>query len=526
MSRVLVSDPIAAEGVRKLEEGAEVVVRTGMKPSELIEIIPDFEALVVRSETRVTAEVLQAARHLRIVARAGVGVDNIDVASATERGILVVNSPEGNTIAAAEHTLALLLALSRNIPAAHASLSRGEWARSRFVGVEVYGKTLGIIGLGKIGREVARRARGFEMQVLAVDPFLSPDQAERLGIQLSEMDDLLSRSDYISVHVPLTKETRGLLNRERFATMKPGVRIINCARGGIVDEADLAAALHEGVVAGAAIDVFEQEPINPDSPLLRAPNVVLTPHLGASTREAQIGVALDVAEQVLDVLNNRTARSAVNLPFVKPEVMAQLQPFLYLAEKMGRFHQQLADGPINAVDVIYRGDLADMEVSPISRALLKGLLEPLLSDTVTYVNAPLLAESRGVRVTESKTPHCEDYTHLIEVTVRTTKGSVTTTGALFGKRDVRIVGVDGYRVDVEPRGYAIVSRHIDTPGIVGRVGTALGEAGVNIAGMHLGRSEPGKQAVMILNVDSAVPDPLLERIAGMEGMCNARLVEF
>jgi D-3-phosphoglycerate dehydrogenase len=526
LSKVLVSDPIAQEGINKLKEGAEVVVKTGLPPAELIEIIPEFEGLVVRSETKVTSDVLHAARNLKVVARAGVGVDNIDVAVATERGVLVVNSPEGNTIAAAEHTIALMLSMSRNIPTAHASLTQGEWKRSKFVGVEVYGKTLGVIGLGKIGREVAKRARGLEMQVLGVDPFISPEQAERLGIQLTEMEELIAKSDYITVHVPMTRETRGLLNRDRFAKMKRGVRIINCARGGIVSQEDLAQALKDGVVAGAALDVFEQEPLDPNSPLLGLPNLVLTPHLGASTREAQIGVAMDVAEQVLDVLAGKTARSAVNLPFVNPEVMSVLQPFMFLAEKMGRFHQQQAEGRITSVDVVYRGDLADMEVSPISRALLKGLLQPLLSDTVTFVNAPLLAEGRGIRVVESKTPHCEDYTHLIEVSVKSTKGTVTTTGTLFGKHDVRIVGVDGFRVDVEPRGYAIVSRHIDTPGIVGRVGTALGKSGVNIAGMHLGRSEPGKLAVMLMNVDQPIPDALLDEIAQMEGVSNARLVEF
>jgi len=524
--RVLVSDPIAEEGIEVLRREFEVDVRTGISKEELVRIIPEYDALVVRSETKVTPEVIEAGSALKVIGRAGVGVDNIAVDAATRRGIIVVNSPEGNTIAAAEHTMALLLAMSRNIPQAVASLRAGEWKRSKFVGVEVYGKVLGIIGLGKIGREVARRARGFAMEVIANDPFITAEQAERLGVSLVELDELLRRSDYVSIHVPITKDTRRLLSAERLAVMKPGARIVNCARGGIIDEEALLDAVREGRIAGAALDVFEKEPPDPDDPILKCEQIVVTPHLGASTREAQIGVAVDVAEQIVDVLNGRPARSAVNMPYVSREVLAVIEPFLPLAERMGRFLAQLVDGRVGMVDAVYRGDLADTEVSPLTRAALKGLLEPVLSEAVTYVNAPLIAEGRGIRVTESKTPISEEYTNLIEMTVQSDVASHTVSGTIFGKRDMRIVEVDGYRVDVEPAGYALISQHTDRPGIIGRVGTALGQAGINIAGMHVGRKERGQQAVMILNVDDYVPPDLVRHIATLEGVHNARLVEF
>jgi D-3-phosphoglycerate dehydrogenase len=524
--KVLVSDPIAKEGIEILQKGAQVDVRTGLSKEELISIIPEYDALVVRSETKVTPEVIEAGRSLKVIGRAGVGVDNIAVDAATRRGIIVVNSPEGNTIAAAEHTMALILALSRNIPQAVASLRTGEWKRSKFVGVEVYGKTLGIIGLGKIGREVAKRAKGFAMEVIANDPFITTEHAERLGVRLVELEELLRQSDYVSLHVPINKDTRMLLSAERIAMMKPGARLINCARGGIVDEKALLAAVEEGRIAGAALDVFEKEPPDPDDPILKCEKIIVTPHLGASTMEAQIGVAVDVAEQILNVLSGRPARSAVNLPYVPPEVLAVIEPFLPLAERMGRFLAQLVDGRIGYVEAVYKGDLAETEVSPLTRAVLKGILEPVLSEVVTYVNAPIAAENRGIRVVESKTPSSEEYTSLIEVTAKSDTSSHTVSGTIFGKRDMRIVELDGYRVDLEPEGYALISRHMDRPGIIGRVGTALGQAGINIAGMHVGRKQRGQEAVMILNVDDYVPPDLVRHIASLEWVNNAKLVDF
>lgn len=528
MKKVLIADPVAREGVEKLTDaGIETDVQKQLPLEELKERIADADGLIVRSETKVTAEILDAAKRLRVIGRAGVGVDNIDVPAATQRGIVVLNSPEGNTVAACEHTWALILALARNVPDAVSSLRKGEWKRSQFVGVELYGKTLGVIGLGKIGREVAKRARAFEMRVIAYDPFITVQQADRIGVELFELDELLERSDFVTLHMPLTKDTQRLICKERLEKMKPSAFLFNVARGGLICEDDLAVALNEGRLAGAALDVFKEEPLPPESPLLACPRLIVTPHLGASTREAQVGVAVDVAEQIVEVLDGKPARSAVNMPFIPSEVLTVIEPYMQLAEKIGRLQVQQAEGRVESVEVVYAGDLADYEVGPITRSLLKGVLDPMLgSGVVTFVNAPLLAEQRGIRVTESKTPIGEDYTDLIRVEVQTDKGCHSVSGTLFGKRDIRIIDVDGYRVDVEPSGYALMSRHIDKPGIVGRVGTLLGENGINIGGMHVGRAGQGDEAVMILNVDSPIPPEIVQQVADLEGMQNAKLIEF
>jgi D-3-phosphoglycerate dehydrogenase len=532
MAKVLVSDPVAAEGVAILRRaGLEVDVRTGLTKDELIQIIGDYDALAVRSETKVTADVLQAAARLKIIGRAGVGVDNIDVERATQRGVLVVNSPEGNTIAAAELTVALLLSLSRNIPQASASLRAGEWKRSKYVGVEVYGKTAGVIGLGKIGREVARRLLGFEMTVLAYDPFLSQEQAEALGVRLVDLETIYRQSDYITVHVPKTRETAGMIGPEQIARMKDGVRLINVARGGILQEAALREALESGKVAGAAIDVWEQEPAPPDNPLIPLPQVVGTPHLGASTEEAQVGVAVDIAEQIVDVLAGRPARAAVNMPSLAPDVMAAIEPYLKLAEKIGSLHTQLASGSITAVEVLYAGDFEQSQVVHVTRALMKGLLQPILTESVNYVNAPALAAERGVRITESRSGRGDEYAQLLTVTARSSPAEGMSSersicGTVFGRSDLRIVHIDGYNVDVKPEGRMIVTRHNDKPGIIGRVGTLLGARGINIAGMHVGRTAPHGRAVMTLAVDDPVPADIMAEIAAMEGMESAHLVEL
>jgi D-3-phosphoglycerate dehydrogenase len=526
--KVLVADPIAPEGIEKLKKaGIEADIAKGLPLDELKRRIADADGLIVRSETKVTEEVMSAAPNLKAIGRAGVGVDNIDVPAATERGIVVVNSPEGNTVAACEQTWALLLSAARKTADAVASLRSGEWKRSQFVGVELYGKTLAVIGLGKIGREVAKRARAFEMQVIAYDPFLSRAQAEKIGVELLDLDEALSRADFVTLHLPLTKDTRNLIGKKQLAKMKPTAFLVNVARGGLVNEAELIESLKSDWLSGAALDVFSEEPLPSDSPLFDCPRLILTPHLGASTLEAQIGVAVDVAEQLLDILNGKPARSAVNMPFIPTEALAFLQPFMDLAEKIGRFHVQQADGRVESVDLTYFGELAEHEINPITRSFLKGLMEPMLGGgTVTFVNAPLLAESRGIRVIESKSSVAEDYTSQIRATVRTDLKTYTIAGALFGKRDIRIIEVDGYRMDVEPDGYALLSRHNDKPGIIGRVGTLLGEAGINIAGMHLGRDTRGQQAVMLMNVDDPIPQALLDRLAALEGMHNARLIEF
>ncbi len=530
MARILVSDPIAEAGVEVLRQAGEVDVRTGLPKEELIRCIGDYDALVVRSETKVTADVIAAATRLRIIGRAGVGVDNIDVAAATQRGIIVVNSPEGNTIAAAELTVAMMLALARNIPQADRSLRAGEWKRSKFVGTEVYRKTLGIIGLGKIGREVARRAKGLGMNVIAYDPFTPSEVAERIGVTLTNLDTLLAQSDFVSIHAPLNEQTRHLINAERIARMKDGAFLINCARGGIVDEQALADAIRSGKLAGAAVDVFSKEPPPPDNPLLSLEQCVLTPHLGASTTEAQVNVAMDVAEQIVSVLRGGPARSAVNLPPIDPEVLQRIAPYLMLAQKMGKLHTQLARAPIVQVQVTYSPDFAELPTDILTRAVVTGILQPVLSEPVNPVNALLIAQSRGIHVTQSlqQQPEAHElYPSLITVTAQTSSGDKhEIAGTVFGKSDARIVTVDGYRVDVIPQGIMLFTSHTDKPGVIGRVGTLLGSRKVNIAGMHLGRERVGGKALMVLMVDDPIDASLLAEIRALDGMETAQVVEL
>jgi len=527
MPRVLVSDPIAPEGIAILKKVADVDVKTGLPKEELASIIGEYDALAVRSETKVTAEILAAAKNLKIIGRAGVGVDNIDVAVATERGILVVNSPEGNTIAAAELTVAMLLALARNIPQADASLRGGEWKRSKYVGAEVYGKTLAVIGLGKIGREVASRLQAFKMNVIGYDPFLKADQAEALGIRLVDLDTLYQEADYITVHVPKTKDTAGMISTDQIAKMKPTVRLINVARGGIIDEAALAAAAKEGRIGGAAIDVFSTEPAPADNPLLGIPNIITTPHLGASTEEAQVNVAIDIAEQIADVLAGKPARSAVNMPSVSAEVLARIEPYLWLAERIGSLHSQLTSTGVQSVEIIYSGDFGDLPTLHITRAVMKGILQTIVPDSVNYVNAPTLANARGIQVTESHRSAQGDHNCLLTVVAKTGGSSGREIcGSVFSRNDIRIVHIDGFRVNVTPTGWMIVTKHTDRPGIIGRVGTLLGDSGTNIAGMHVGREGEGKDAIMVLKIDNAVSEDLLEQMRTIPGMEAARQVQL
>lgn len=524
--RVLVADAVAEEGLARLREGAEVEVRTGLAEPELCEIIGGYDAIVVRSQTQVTERVIAAGRRLRVIARAGVGVDNIDVPAATRHGVLVVNSGEGNTIAAAEHTVALLLALSRKIPQAAASLARGEWKRGKFVGVEVLNKTLGVLGLGRIGREVARRARGLGMQTIASDQFISPELAAREGVELVELEELLRRSDFLTVHTPLTRETRGMIGDAQLAMMKPGARLLNCARGGIVDEEALARALESGHLGGAALDVFAQEPPPPDHPLLRNERVVATPHLGASTEEAQVNVALDVAEQILAVMDGRPARNAVNVPAISAEAYARLEPYLRLGRRIGKLLAQLADGPPRAVAIAYSGELLALDAQPVTRAVLVGLLQPALEQPVNEVNAPLIAESRGIRLTESKTLGEHDSLTAMRVEVTGDEGSHAIAGTALSRSELRIREIDQFQIDLAPEGYMLLSRHHDRPGVIGAVGTILGQHEINIAGMHVGREGAGKRALMALTVDDPVPAPLLEEIREAMGAEFLRFVEL
>jgi len=521
--KVLVTDRLSEVGIKRLKKEATVDVATNLSESELVKRIKDYDALMVRSGTQVTRKVINAATKLKVIGRAGVGVDNIDVDAATEKGIIVINAPEGNTISAAEHTIAMMLALSRNIPQADVSLKSGKWDRGKFTGVEVHNKVLGIVGLGRVGAEVAKMAQGLDMQILAYDPFISTERAEELGVQLADMNEILKKSDYITIHAPLNKDTHHLIGDEQFKKMKDGTRIINCARGGIIDENALAKAIESGKVAGAALDVFENEPPK-DSPLLHLNNVIVTPHLGASTREAQVNVAVTAAEGVLEALKGEPVRNAVNMPSIKPETLAVIKPYLMLAEKLGSLCVQLAEERINAVEVSYSGDVASMDTGPLTIAALKGILNRILSEPVNFVNAPVIAKSRGIKVVESKIGATEDFADLITITAKIPKGEKSVAGTLFGKKDARIVRIDKYHVDAVPSGHMLVSAHIDKPGIIGRVGTILGENDINIAGMQVGREKVRGKAVMVLNVDSAVPDRILKQIEKIDGIFDVKPV--
>ncbi|MGQ9865289.1 MAG: phosphoglycerate dehydrogenase [Pseudanabaenaceae cyanobacterium] len=527
MPKVLVSDPIDSAGIDILSQVASVDVQTGLSPSQLLEIIGDYDAILIRSGTKLTQDIIEAGKKLKIIGRAGVGVDNVDVLAATRRGIVVVNSPEGNTIAAAEHTVAMMLALSRHLPDAHASMKAGQWDRKSFTGVEVYKKTLGIVGLGKIGSHVANIARAMGMRLLAYDPFLSAERAERLGVSLVDLEILLRESDYVTLHVPKTPETTHLINAESLAKVKPNLRIINCARGGVIDEAALAAALNAGQIAGAALDVYENEPLAVDSPLRQVTrNLILTPHLGASTEEAQANVAIDVAEQIRDVLLGLPARAAVNIPGLGPDRWQKLKPYLHLAEMLGNLVGQLVGGRVESLDIRLQGDVAGDNTQPIVVAALKGLLSPALRERVNYVNASLEAKERGIRVSETRDTTVEDYTGTLKLTAKGDRGEQSVMGALLGKDELRIIDINGFPVNVAPTSHMLLTVHMDMPGIIGRIGTLLGNYNVNIASMQVGRRIVRGEAVMVLNLDDPLPHALHEEIEHMQGVRNAFVVNL
>ncbi len=528
MPKVLVSDPIDQAGIDILSQVATVDVKTNLTPEQLMQQIGEYDAIMIRSGTKLTKEIIEAGKNLKIIGRAGVGVDNVDVATATRRGIVVVNSPEGNTIAAAEHTIAMMLALSRYIPAADQSLKAGKWDRKSFTGVEVYKKTLGVIGLGKIGSHVAGIAKAMGMRVLAYDPYITTERAEKLGVSLVELELLWRESDYITLHIPKTKETHHLISAEAIALMKPTVRIINCARGGIIDEAALAQALREGRIAGAALDVFENEPLEPDSPLRHiGPQLVLTPHLGASTEEAQLNVAVDVAEQIRDVLLGLPARAAVNIPGLGADVWQKLKPYLQLAEMLGNLVGQLAGGRVEALDVRLQGELASQYNSqPIVVAALKGLLSPALRERVNFVNASIEAKERGIRVTETRDTAIEDYTGSLHLTAHGSQGQQSVSGALLGKSEMRITSINGFPINVAPSNYMLLTLHRDQPGIIGKIGSLLGNFNVNIASMQVGRRMVRGEAVMVLNLDDPLPAGLLDEIVRIQGVNDAYTVKL
>ncbi len=520
MPRILVADPLAEDGLERLRRAGEVTVVNKRPEAELIELIPDFDALVVRSETRVTASILEAGHKLRVVGRAGVGVDNIDVPAATRKGILVVNAPRGNIVAAAEHTVALLFAVARWIAQADASVKRGEWTRAKFVGTEVRGKTLGVIGLGNVGSEVAKRAHGLEMEVVAYDPVVSVERAELFNVELVGLSELLERADFVTVHVPLVDANRNLISTREFAMMKPTARLINAARGGIVSEAALYEALSTGRIAAAAVDVFENEPPG-ENPLLTLPNLIATPHLGASTAEAQVSVAFDVAEEVAAVLAGDLPRFAVNAPALPPEELAYLRPFADLTERLAAMHVQLFGGRVGSIELAIEGELAEHDINLLVASAIKGLLQPFTEDRINAVNARLIASSRGIKLVERRDRAQSSYASLVTVGVQDHEIAGT---VLMG--EPRAVRIDSFRVDLVPDGRFLVSRHEDRPGVVGRVGTILGEHDVNIASMQVGRDAPRGKAMMILAVDDRVAPDVLERLREVAGMSDLRYVEL
>ena len=522
MTRVLVADPIAAAGINRLQQHAEVDVKLKQSPAALIEAIPDYDALVVRSETRVDERIIQAGQRLKVIGRAGAGVDNIDVEAATRAGILVVNAPSGNTIAAAEHTMGMLLALSRHIPQADQAVKAGRWERSRFLGTELREKVLGVVGLGSIGREVAHRAQAFGMRVIASDPVASEERAARLNVGLVPLEKLLQEADIITLHVPLTPETHHLIDARALALTKPGVRLLNVARGGIVDEAALWTALQDGHVAGAALDVFEQEPPG-ENPLLSMPQVVTTPHLGASTEEAQISVALEIADQVIVVLDGGLPRFALNAPVALPEAMAFLRPFLPLAEGIGRFYGQVGRQPATRLLVEYAGEIGDYDCSLLTAAMLTAFLSRFSAERVNPVNARTVAAAHGITVVEQRGSRASEFANLITLQASGEHGPTRIGGTLL-LNEPHIVQFNDFRIDLVPQGTFLMSWHADRPGIIGAIGTLLGEKNINIASMQVGRDRPRGDAVMILSVDDPVPEAIQTEIRRIPGMADVLTV--
>lgn len=519
--KLLVSDPIAQSGLDKLREYFEVDYRPGISKDELLNIIPEYVALVVRSETKVTKDVIEKGKNLKVIGRAGVGVDNIDVEEATRKGILVVNAPEGNTIAACEHTIGLMLAISRKIPQSFFVLRQGKWERKNFIGNELYGKTLGLVGLGRIGSEVAKRAKSFRMRIIAYDPFISPEKAKELEVELfNDLHALLKEADYVSLHLPLTQETKNLIGKKELEMMKPTAYLINCARGGLVDEDALFEALKEKKIAGAALDVFKNEPINPDNPLLTLDNVVLTPHLGASTQEAQEKVALIVAEDIIKFFKGEMITHAVNLPI---QVSSEILPFVKLGEKLGKFLAQITNANPEELEIQICGDLARRIETSLASAVVKGFLEPILGEEVNLINALAMAKDRRLRIIEVRTEETDFYRTSLRLRLKTEKGIIELSGTVSRGQE-RLLKIQDYYLDLALAPYLLIAFHIDRPGIIGQVGTILGENEINIAAMQVGRKEIGKDAVMVLVIDSPVNEEVLRKLRGVNNITEVYYV--
>ncbi len=525
MPKVLISDKMSPLAEKTFKDrGVEVDYKPGMTPEELIAVIGDYDGLAIRSSTKVTPKILEAAKNLKVVGRAGIGVDNVDVPAATNAGVVVMNTPFGNSITTAEHAIAMMMALVRQIPQANASTHAGKWEKSKFMGMEITGKTLGLIGCGNIGSVVAERALGLKMKVVAFDPYLAPERAADLGITKVELDDVFAKADVITLHTPLTDQTRGIVGKEAFKKMKDGVRIVNCARGGLVDEAALLDALNSGKVAGAALDVFAVEPAT-ENPLFGHENVICTPHLGASTTEAQVNVALQVAEQMADYLLTGGVTNALNMPSLSAEEAPKLKPYMALAEQIGGFAGQLTEHGLKRIMVEYEGAVAELNTKPLTAVVLEGLLSPLMS-SVNMVNAPVIAKERNIQVTEVKHDREGDYHTLIKLTVETEKQTRTVTGTLFANQAPRIVEVNGVRLEAEVEPNMLYVINDDKPGFIGALGSLLGYNGVNIATFALGRKIEGEEAVCLVAVDQPVQDIVLDQVAALAHVRQAKRLTF
>lgn len=517
--RVLVSDNLAPSGIEKLRSAPQlqVDVKTGLSPEELRQVIGEYDALVIRSATKVTEEIIEHAGNLKVVARAGIGLDNVNIPAASKRGIVVMNAPEGNVVTTAEHAIAMLLSLSRMIPQASASIKDGKWEKKKFQGREVFHKVLGVIGLGRIGRVVADRAKGLKMNVIGFDPFIDSEVVEKLGIESVSFEQLLARADYITVHTPMTRETRNLLNADAFAKMKKGVYVLNCARGGIVNEQDLHDAIKAGIVAGAALDVFVTEPPG-DNPLVGLEQVIATPHLGASTDEAQENVAIAVADQIVEFLVRGTIRNAVNAPNIDGAVLAHLRPYLKLSEKLGCLLAQITRGAIQQISIEYVGDVTGVDTQPLTLSILKGILKPILGDMVNFVNVPVIVKERNIKVTSAMRTEAEDFTNLIAVSVKTSEEQNLVAGTMFGKKDPRIVRINDFRLEAAMEGHSLLIYNIDTPGTIGAIGTCLGRHKVNISMMDVGQVLERGQNIIFLRTDSVVPQNVIDELLSLDNV--------
>ena len=525
--KVLVSDALSEKGVEIMRKmGLDVDVKTQLSPDELLKVIPDYDGLVVRSATKVTEKVIEAATRLKVIGRAGSGLDNVHLSAATKRGIVVMNTPGGNTVTTAEHTLALIFSLVRMVPQATASIKAGKWEKNKFMGMELYNKTLGIIGIGQIGSYVTKLAQGAQMQVIAYDPYLSEENAQKMGVEPVALNELYRRSDIISVHVPLTPETKSLINAEAIGKMKDGVRIINSARGGIVNEKDLYDALVKGKVAGAAMDVFEQEPVDPKNPLLTLDTVICTPHIGAATNEAQENVALAIAEQIADYLIRGVVRGAVNIPSVPADLLPKIQPYLALAEKLGAFLSQSHEGGLEQLTIEYRGEVAALMTAPVTVAAIKGLLTPILEEPVNYVNAPIVAKERGIEIKEIKSAESGEFTSLVILKVKARASKASVAGTLYNRKDARIVEIDGLSMEVVPEGPMLLMINDDKPGVIGNIGRLLGDNQVNISRMQLGREHTGGKAISVVGIDSPVTPELLGKLKKLPHVLSAKLIKL